>query len=172
MRKTVQLTIISLLFASAAWAQENKTTKMIHIDFKDTREEGMELVMSLPLSVITSFHPQIREAFTALEEENQSLDFVEIWSSIKEIGPHDFLEIKGEDGHVKLSTTESHFVAKVNSPEDGEIEALVPLALGDVLFAKAESFDFDAILAALELLDGQDLITIRSEFINGRVWIE
>lgn len=172
MRKTILASLFALVFASVAWAQDKASQKMIHIDFKDDRPDGVELVMSLPISVLTTFQPQIREAFMALEEENDSLNFVEIWNSVKDVGPHDFMEIKGKDGHIKISTTESHFVARVNSPEMGDIEALVPLALGDILFANSQNVDLEGIVAALGALEGQDLVRIRSEFINGRVWID
>lgn len=172
MKKTLFFTVISLIFSVTILAQNNKTQKMVRIDFKDSRPDGMELQMTLPINVITSFQTQIKDAFDSLQEESQELDFVEIWRSIKETGPTDFLEVRGKDGNIKISTTESHLVAVVDSEEDGTINAQVPLALGDVLFSAGQDFDWATIIVALEQLEGQDLIKVSSEFINGRVWIE
>jgi len=172
MRKTIAVASMALFLVSLSWAQDKKSQKMIHIDFKDSRPDGVEMVLSVPITVLESFQPQIRQAFNSLAEENQEIDFYEIWRSVKETGPTDFLEVKGKDGHIKISTTETHLVALVDSPDDGLIEATVPLILGDALFGEEAIMDLEGLVAALELLEGQDLVKIQSDHINARVWIQ
>jgi len=172
MKKIVFLALVSCAFAFSGLAQDHKNQKMIRIDFSDTRPDGVEFQMTLPISVILSFQPQIREVFDNLQAESDSVDFVEIWQTIKATGPNDYLEMKGKDGNVKISTTQSHFVALIDTEEEGQIEAMVPLALGDLLFNKGQAIDLDSVIVALESLQGQDLVKVRSEFINGRIWIE
>lgn len=172
MRKTIAVASLTLLFALMGWAQDKKTQKMIHIDFKDSRPDGVALVLAVPITVLDSFRPQIRTAFDTFQDENQEIDFYEIWQAVKESGPNDFLEVKGKDGHIKVSTTETHLVATVDSPDEGLIEATVPLVLGDALFGEQAILDLEGLVAALESLEGQDLVRIRSEHINARVWIQ
>ncbi len=162
------------LLACAAWAGNGSGEgKSIHVDLKSTEGDGMELKMTLPISFIETLRPKIEEALSSVRYQDHEIDFVEIWNSVKDSGPTEFVEIKSHDGDIKVSTTHTHLVIRVDEKNEGhQIDVTLPLALGDALFSNLDTIDYDGIIDALLSMEGQDLVKITSEKINGRVWIE
>lgn len=168
MRK-VWMMSLALIVCTAAMAQD----KNLNVHFKDYREGGSEVSMSLPLNMLGSFEPQIREAFSAIEDQNSGVNFFELWAAVRDAGPNEYLEVNQEDTKIKVSTTETHLLCDVEGVEDlGKVKIKIPLVLGDALLGDPENFDYEYAINVLNNLAGQDLVYIESEEIDGRVWIE
>jgi hypothetical protein len=173
MKKTVFATLLLTLFSIQGLLAQDKQSKSIHVDFVSTVDEGMTINMTLPLSFLESFQPKIEEFLHEVQYNDHQINFAAIWQAAREAGPTDFVEVNSDDADVRVSTTETHLIIKVLEKREGhDIEVTVPLALGDALFANLENLDYDRIAAALLTMDGQDLVRITSEEINGRIWIE
>ena len=169
MKKFATLFVLVVMGLSAI-AQEKKA-KTINIDFKSTIDEGMTLNVTLPLQFLESFQPQIQQILTQIQAEH-GMDFKQIWTSVKDSGPAEFISIKSEEADIQVSTTSSHMIVKVNEKTEGhDIEVHLPMALGDALFTLDGDIDYEGILQALETVDG-DLVTISGADMNGRIWIE
>ena len=54
---------------------------------------------------------------------------------------------------------------------DGEIELSIPLVVVDALLGQQE-IDVDTLIATLESMQGQELVTVVGTDVNVRVWIE
>ena len=164
----IMITVAILAMTASALAQNNNKT--INIDFKDS-SENTSMQMSFPLSVIESFVPQIQQALGEIQHDGTQIDFRQIWQSVKDAGPMDFVEVSSVDADVKVSTTETHLLVVVDEKQEGHhINVTVPMALGNALF-DGEVIDAQAIMDALASING-DLVTITSETVNGRVWVE
>lgn len=170
MRKVWMMVSLAMLFTAASMAQ----TRNLNVHFVDHREGGSEVTMSLPVTMISSFEGQIREAFTAIKENNQSgIDFFELWRAVRETGPNEYLEVNQENTKIKVSTTETHLICDVEGLEElAEVKIKIPLVLGDALLGNADAFDYDYAINVLNNMSGQDLVLIQSEDIEGRVWID
>ena len=168
-RNTVAVMMV-LGMSMAAWAQDNQV-RTINIDFRD-ENQNTTVNMSLPLSVIESFRPNIEQALDSIRDGEHNIDFQAIWQSVKDSGPMDFVEVKSEDADVKVSTTDTQLIVRIQEKGEGQnIDVTVPLAVCDALFDH-DQLDLDAVIAALEAMAGQDLVRITGNQINGRVWIE
>lgn len=165
---------LALLMALTAWAGDGPGAgKSIHVDFQSTEGDGMTLKLTLPMSFIETLRPKIEEALTSIRFQEHEIDFVEIWNAVKDSGPTEFVEINSQDGGIKVSTTQTHLVVRIDEKKEGhQIDVTLPLALGDALFSNLDSIDYDGIIEALLSMEGEDLVKITSEEINGRVWIE
>jgi len=173
MKKTVFASLLLCIFGIQGLLAQEKKSKSIHVDFVSTVDEGMTINMTLPLSFVESLQPKIEELLQEVRVHNHEINFAEIWKAAREAGPTDFVQVNSEDADLRVSTTETHLLIKVLEKREGhDIEVTVPLALGDALFADLENLDYEKIQAALLLMDGQDLVRITSNEINGRIWIE
>ena len=170
MKNTFKLTMILLVTASAMTVF-GQTQKTINIDFQE--KDGVTMNMSLPISVLESVKPKIEEVLAAVRNHEHEIDFVSIWQAVKDAGPTEYFEMKSHDADLNVSTTETHLMVKIDEKEEGhQIDVILPLALCDALFSNLDHIDYDGIIQALVSLEGQDLVRITSESINGRVWIE
>ena len=165
--------ILVVGFAFSAFAQKSSSGKNINVDFKNSEVEGMTVKMTLPLSFVESLKPKIEEILHEIKVGHHEIDFVGIWKAVKDSGPTEFVEINNEDAHVKVSTTGTHLVVRIDEHTEGhKIDVTLPLALGDAIFENLENINYEGIIDALLDMEGQDLVNIQSETINGRIWID
>ncbi len=161
------------LLATMAFAQTKSKAegKMIHVDIVSTEGEGMTMQAAVPLSLLEGVRDKVEEVLDEVQKDH-SLDFAKIWGSVRDAGPTEFLSMDNKDAKIKVSTTNTHLNIYVDQKaEDHQIKVMVPMALGDVLFT-GKTLDMNSVVDALLALEGQDLVTIKSDEINGRVWIE
>ena len=165
MKKSILVTVIAgLFFASAAQAAQ----PMIHVSVEGAQEQNIKV--QVPISMLEAFRPAITDALGQASHGNQEIDFRELWQQIKAAGPNEFVNIQNGDGNISVSTTETHLV--VNGDQGAEqFHVTVPLTLGDALF-EGEQVDFDALMATLEQMQGQDLINVNSSDAQIRVWVQ
>lgn len=171
--KRIMTSLVFCLLATMAFAQtKNKAEgKLIHVDFVSTMGEGMTMQAAVPLALVDTAREKIEEVLGELQK-NQKIDFPKIWAAIRDVGPTEFLSMDTNESKIKISTSTTHLIIYVDvKSDDHQINVTLPLALGDVLFAN-KTLDVDKIIDALLKLEGQDLVTIKSDEINGRVWIE
>jgi len=169
MSKRIVMIAVLVFTAFAALAQ-NKTEPMLSIEFRG--EDGQEMNMTVPVNMLEQFAPQIQQALRDLTIDDKEINLFEIWESIRDAGPNEFLEVNSDDADIKVSTTETHLRVDVNEKNEGKnLEVMVPLALGDALFANA-TFDYQTALDALLSVEG-DLVRVRSadDSIFVRVYI-
>jgi hypothetical protein len=173
MKRHFVLAVI-LIASVMAWAQDDRLKgKMLKIDFYSEVDEGMTMNLSLPLSLIETVKPKIEEILNQVQAEQEGFDFVEIWNQVKDVGPTEFVDIKSKEANIKVSTNEQHLRVDVFQKLEGrDIRVVLPMALGDALFANGKRVDYDAILNALLDMQGQDLVKVEAADMRGRVWIE
>ena len=171
--KKLIASVATLLFLSAfTMAGEGK---MIRVEvLEQSGETPNEIKLNLPLSMLASLAPQVQQAIEqGLDEgelNGQQIDFRSIWREVRATGPNNYVEVNGEDGNITVSTTDTHL--EINVTEDGKnLQARVPLELGDAIF-DAESFgNFEDLYELLANFEG-DLLTVVGDEVNVRVWVD
>lgn len=158
-----------VLFATSAFANDYSSW-MINADF--TMEDGQEMKLSLPITFLKSFEPQIREALSEVDLEGQEVNFQEIWQAVKESGDNEYVTVESDDADIRVAVSEGNLVVNVNDKNEGQtIDVTIPMAFGDILFGgDLANLDMDAVIDALGDIEG-NLIEIVGNEVNGRVWI-
>jgi hypothetical protein len=167
MMKKLRTTAAGLtLFGMAAIClAEDFTNKTINIEH--TSSEGVQFSLSLPLMLMNSMRPQIQEMLASAQDEGNPLDFRAIWKSFREKGSHDFAKIHNVDADVKVSTTDSELLIRVK-----DIEVRILLVTAELMLLAPE-YDANAFFSAFENMPaGKDIIRIKGNKTNGRIWIE
>lgn len=163
-------TIIFAVFAMSAMAANE--VKFINVDIQVTEQETpTEVKLRVPMGMINAFAPQVNQALNEAQLEEQEIDFVGMWNELRNAGPNNFITVDGTDGTVNVSTTETELIVSVESDEQN-MKVTMPLAVGDAFFAQDGDFSLETLLAELQEFEGQDLVTIEGDNINGRVWID
>lgn len=186
--QTVTRTLTALMTACffvgfAALAADN-AQPTLRVEVNDVNNPDYNVKMSMPLSIIRSLGPAFNDAVSDVQMhedfQGRDIDFRAIWAEVRAAGPHHYVEIHQEDATVNVHTDETHLyitASGVDSGGDGELnltnaEIKVPLMLGDVLFGDSETIDFQALIDALETMQGEDLVTVTSDDKNIRVWVQ
>ena len=166
------LILVTLSMSLTVLAQDSQDLT-INIDYTSTEDDGTGMQMTLPLSMIEIFRPQIEEALASAAND-ESVDFREIWSTVRAGEPSQFVEINDADTEVRVSTTETELLVSIFEREGNfRSDVTIPLAFGDALFSQATSdLSADDVIATLAGMAGTDLVRISGNKINGRIWIE
>ena len=170
MRKTLITTALALILVPAALAQENTFLRFEMVAY-ETDEAPTEVKLRIPLSLIAAFDTQIDEAIEEVRMHNENLDLRAIWAEVRAAGPNEYVYVNSEDTKLNISTTETHVRILATDDENREITALIPLALGDLLFGSDQS-NAQELIAVLATFTDQDLLTIEGDGIDARAWIE
>jgi len=152
---------------------DNSQGKVIRLNFENFEGEGTKMEATFPLALLATAKPQIERALNDIHEEHH-VNFRDIWNAVKDSGPTEYVNIDSHDAKIKVSTTATHLKVYVDQrQEDAVFHVTLPLALGDALFGEENSeLNYDTIIEALLQMEGQDLVSIDSEDMKGRVWIE
>lgn len=166
------LTAIGLLMFSAWAVAGTDTDHVIRLEVLSNDEDGTQVNVTLPLSMLYSFEDTIRDVLTDIDIDDHEINLKEIWATVKDTGPMDYVEIIEGDARIKVSTTESHIVVTTEGDANEKVNAMVPFALCDALFTTSEDFDFDRLMEVLKNMAGMDIVNVQADGESVRVWIE
>ncbi len=168
-RMMVLLAMLSL--AGVAMAQSKEPTYMINVDMQNFTGEQGNLKMSVPLTFLEGFRPQMEEVMAEVRNGDHGVDIAALWEAVRDSGPTEFVQVDGPDGKVSVKTDENFLLVSVDNQDVHDMKVKVPLALCEALLSDAKNIDYPKIMEILKGMVGQDLVTIDSEEIVGRVWI-
>ncbi|CAM2010344.1 hypothetical protein [Acanthopleuribacter pedis] len=169
--KKFLVVLLSLSLVSVAFAQAKEPAYMINVDLQNFGGEQGNMKMSLPLTFIESMRPQIEEILTEVHEGDHGVDIKALWASIRDAGPTEFVQVDGPEGKVSVKTDEEFLMVNVTNDEVQDLQVKIPLTLFEAIMTDVDKIDYEAIIETLKGMAGQDLVTIDSEEIVGRVWI-
>lgn len=167
----------TLLFASAVLLAplqaQDKNQLFFRLEAIEYTEDEVpnEVKLNIPLSLVKAIQPQVDEALLEANFGFYYLQFQQAWQEIKNAGPFTVVEIFHEGETIRVSTTETHIVVNARNAEFGNAVVRIPLSIGDALFNMNGTISFAQLMAEVELLAGQDLITVESDKFDLRIWI-
>ena len=164
--KKAMMTILTLaIFTATTFAA---SPAMIRLEMNE-KEQGTEVKVNLPFSLLEVVKPQIEEAL-GNAELNGEVDIKAIWAELKAAGSHEFVNVKSADATVVVSTNETHVLVQVEG-EGKNMNLSAPIALGDLLFS-SDTVDVTALMEGLKEFQGQDLLTITGDQVDLKIWID
>ena len=167
--KKLMIATFASLFSLALIAGE---THFLRIEINETKEEGSHVNVRLPLNLINAFEETVRDAIEEVDFEGHEINVRQIWETLKEAGPTDFIEINDAKGSVRVSTTGSQILISADGEYRDKVSMTIPYELCDAKKKKKENLDFNRIVAILESMAGRDLVMVNSEDATVRIWIE
>lgn len=173
MRKLVLSGLAVFIFATPLVAQEKRAPFFRLEAIEYTQDEvPNELRLNLPLSLLKAVQPTIDEALVDADFGFYHTQFRMAWEEIKNTGPFTVVELHHEGETIRVSTTKTHVVINANNKDFGNAVIRIPLSIGDALFNMEETVTFAQVLTELELHSGQDLVTIESDKVDLRIWVD
>lgn len=173
MRNFIVIALATTAFLAPGLAQE-KRPLFFHLEAVEYTENETpnEIKLNIPMSLIRAFQPNVDDALADVDFGGYYEQFRLAWQEVKETGPFTVVEIVDEDQRLRVSTTETHVVINATGPDYGTAVAKVPLAIGDTLFNMGTTLSFDQVINEIEALAGQDLLTVESDKLDMRIWID
>ncbi|MCB1043809.1 MAG: hypothetical protein KDC35_12765 [Acidobacteria bacterium] len=164
--------ITSLVTLGLAAMAQNKNNHVIRVDVQEFGDDGTHVKLALPLTTLRAFEPMVRETLSEMTVDGHDFNLAEIWQTVKDTGPMDYVEVLQTDRTITVSTTATHVVVRTDGTMQDQIHMSIPFELCDAMFRDAESFDYQHLVDVLEDMAGEDLVNIDTDNERIRIWIE
>ena len=181
--KKVMMTLFTAALFATSFATATEAPKMvrIHLDVAESADAEPTVVdLRIPLSMLQSMSPAIEDAVQeALQNEEMpaEVNLADMWASISEAGPGEYVNIQKGDQTVIVSADETNL--NVDITGDQAFKLTMPLAVGDIFVGHAVdtlenggTMDMDALIQALSNIEGDELLKVEGDQINARIWLE
>ena len=169
MKKAVSTLIVAtVLFTTQAIMAGSPLIRLQMKEYSNS-ESPTEIDLRVPLSMLSAMAPQLEEGLSQVNLQDQNIDLRGMWQALRDAGPTQIVAVDGPDGKVEVATTDTHLEVRVD--QDEKINVQIPLELVGA-FLEGDTMDIEAITAALESMQGQDLININGDNMELRAWVE
>jgi hypothetical protein len=160
-----------LIFAMAGSLMAGTPSRFFNVDMTTEQEgEPTQVKLRIPIAMASALAPQIQEALDSIEA-NETNNLRELWNQIRKVGPNRYAEIHSKDADVTVDTDREHLLVAIDSEEQGRLDIKVRLELGDLLFS-ASATQAETLIKAASNMTGRDLVSIKGDKLNGRIWID
>lgn len=177
----VSLVVLSFLSCPAilAAAQSPDAQSWLNVSVQ-AAEDNTNVQVHLPLSMILKVMESVKvEGFDAgkvsLEAADAEIDWPALLSAVKEGPVGKYVTVTSDEANVDVSKTEKHLLINVHQKTDEKAEVAVrlPVELLDSIVVDAENkLDIAKVLRSLKTLPNGDIVTVKSDEANVRVWVE
>jgi len=176
-RKLFCIASLALLLVTCSVSAEQTRWLNVHVTEADS---DTNVEVHLPLSLVLSVISGIKvEGFDAgkidLEIDDADIDWPVVLKAVKDAPDGEFVRVKSEDADVNISKRENMMFIDVKEHEDENTEAQVtlPMSLIDALsFSESNQIDIVPLLESIAALPNGELVRVRSDDANVRIWIE
>jgi len=178
MQKKHFLLFLAVLVLSAGLA--SATSKMwVHVHVEDTAKEE-KVKINLPISVIETMLPMIQEK--GLREgrmhfNNSDLkieDLRKVWKDIRDEGDMEFVSVESRNGNVRVYIQGNFLMVQPEEKaKNSKVDIRIPLQVVDAMFSgNGNELNLTAAVKALRDSGVSDIITVKDDHTNVRVWID
>ncbi len=132
-------------------------------------EKPTTIKINIPVKAVSAFDQQIDRFLLETNATAEFNTFTEVWREIKNIGPHDYVEVNHGDDTVFVSTTETDVIVDITSREEGKIKITIPMDLVDYV---AQIRNHDDFMEVVNNMEGRVLLRIEGDRVNGKLSIQ
>ena len=171
--------VLGLILALAALAGSPvvaASNLWLHVAVNE--DGGAKVTVNLPLALAEKALPMLpfdKEMKWNGHHNHHGIDLAEmreLWAEVKDSPDMNFVTVEDDGETVKVWKKKGFVYVEVRGDDgDEQVDVQVPLSVVDAFFA-GEEIDFAAAVEALADSGGGDLVTVRDDGDDVRVWID
>lgn len=172
----------AFLMAKAATAAPAPEEKFLHVQVSDTKTNGENVNVNLPLTVAEKVLPTINRGplhngrVTLDRNQLQGIDMPTIIDAIKTSPDNKMVTVRQKDENIDVSKAGDTIMVHVNDTgkHGDNVNVTVPISVVDALFSTTQKNEID-VAAALQALDKASdtfLVTVEDASQHVRVWVD
>lgn len=181
--KKVLISLVILSFLSCpgllAAAESPDAQSWLNVSVQ-SKEDNANVNVHLPLGMILTVMESVKvEGFDAgkikLEGAEAEIDWPALLAAVKAGPVGKYVTVTSDEANVDVSKTEKNLLINVHQKTDEKAEVAVrlPVELLDSIVVDSDNkLDLAKILRSFKTLPNGDIVTVKSDEANVRVWVE
>lgn len=165
--------IVTALLAAFAGPARAGEKLWLHVTVDES--DGAKVTVNLPLALAEKALPMLpihEEMHWGDHHGLKMEDLRELWAEVRDSPDMTFVTVEEDDENVRVWKEKNFVYVEVRELDGGEkVDVRVPMAVVDALMS-GEEIDFEAAVQALAKSGGGDLVTVKDDEDNVRVWID
>jgi len=173
--KRVALILPLILLASLARAED----RWLHVRVVEQDADGQRVSVNIPMQMIEALVPTIETRELHNGRLSLDTDFAgefdlrELILALRDAPDADFIRIQGEDESARVAKEDGFLIVNVDERHGDHVRVRLPLDVVEAMVVDdANELDLIAGLRALARYDGDDLVSVESDDVSIRVWID
>ena len=182
MRRETKTTLVLAAVMSLAFVlSAAEPVRWLNVNVVEHDDDHAKVSVHLPIDVVTKVVQAVsvegfEDGTIDLDIDDAEIDWPKLLEAIRTAPDGDFVTVEADEAHVTISkkagTIRIH-VIETDEDEKATVDVTVPATILDALhFDKDNRLDLKPLLASLASLPNGDLVTVRSEDADVRIWIE
>ena len=178
MKKTLTLLALTLpliLLAGTAQASD----QWLHVRVVDQDSDGQRVSVNIPMQMIEALVPtietrELHDGILSLDTDfGGEIDLRELFLALRDAPDADFVRVQGEDESARVAKEDGFLIVDVDERRGDRVRVRVPLDVVEAMVGEGSNeLDLIAGLRALAEYEGDDLISVESDDVMIRVWID
>jgi hypothetical protein len=167
--------VLALVLAAIAGSAQAASSLWLHVTVDEN--DGAKVTVNLPLALAEKALPMLPVDSEMnwrhhVDHHGMELeDIRELWAEVKNSPDMTFVTVEDDGETVKVWKEKGFVYVEVRDGDREQVDVQIPLAVVDALFA-GEEIDLAAAVEALAERGGGDLVSVRDQDDQVRVWID
>ncbi len=175
-RLTLAVLVLGALTALAN-AQTNK--QWLHVRVDTPKKGGETINVNVPLALAETVLPLIKEhevqggRIRFDQKDITTQDLRKIWQAVKEQGNAEYVTVDTADTHLRVAMEGQYLIVRTDERSKSQVQVTLPAKVVDALLSGPEdTLDLLAAVRALQESGAKELVSIKDDETNVKVWID
>ncbi len=175
-RLTLAVLVLGALTALAN-AQTNK--QWLHVRVDTPKKGGETINVNVPLALAETVLPLIKEhevqggRIRFDQKDITTQDLRKIWQAVKEQGNAEYVTVDTADTHLRVAMEGQYLIVRTDERSKSQVQVTLPTKVVDALLSGPEdTLDLLAAVRALQESGTKELVSIKDDETNVKVWID
>lgn len=179
MMKARRLTLAVMVLGALMVVANAQSKQWLHVRV-DTPNKGGETVnVNIPLALAETVLPLIKEKEVAggkIRFDHKDIttqDLRKIWQAVREQGNAEYVTVDTADTHLRVAMEGDYLIVRTDETSKSQVQVTLPAKVVDALLSGPDdTLDLLAAVRALQESGTKEIVSIKDEETNVKVWID
>ncbi|RPJ58400.1 MAG: hypothetical protein EHM23_17700 [Acidobacteria bacterium] len=177
--KARRLTLAVMVLGALTVVANAQSKQWLHVRVDTPKKGGETINVNIPLALAETVLPLIKEKEISGgkirfdEKDITTQDLRKIWQTVKEQGNAEYVTVQTADTHLRVAMEGQYLIVRTDEASKSQVQVTLPTRVVDALLSGPDdTLDLLAAIRALQESGTKELVSIKDDETNVKVWID
>ncbi len=177
--KARRLTLAVLVLGALTVLANAQSKQWLHVRVDTPKKGGETINVNVPLALAETILPLIKEREVSGgrirfdQKDITTQDLRKIWQAVKEQGNAEYVTVDTAEMHLRVAMEGQYLIVRTDETSKSQVQVTLPTKVVDALLSGPEdTLDLLAAVHALQESGAKEIVSIKDEETNVKVWID